>query len=248
MSAESARNDWSYPETSVTLLRTLREARSGVDDAAWARFVDMYGPVVHHLVRLLSPGISYADTDEAVQDVFVKLVDILRSGAYDPSKSKFRTYLSMLARRLLVDRYREAARRQSREVGLDAAEDVSIESDPGKWMDAKWLVACRMAAERRVMEESALSDQSREVWRLVAAEGLSIKEVAKRLGIPANTASKIKRRMETRVSSVLAMMTSDTMAKNCYAGLRIPFPAGKLSETNGTGILTAPFPKKGKPP
>ena len=88
MAMESARNEWSYPETSVTLFRTLREARSGVDDAAWARFVDMYGPVIHHLVRLLSPGISDADTDEAVQDVFVKLVDILRSGAYDPSKSR----------------------------------------------------------------------------------------------------------------------------------------------------------------
>ena len=88
MTEAAARNTWSYPETSATLLRTLREARSGVDDVAWARFVDMYGPVVHHLVRLLSPGISDADTDDAVQDVFVKLVNILRSGAYDPAKGR----------------------------------------------------------------------------------------------------------------------------------------------------------------
>ncbi|MBP5228500.1 MAG: sigma-70 family RNA polymerase sigma factor [Kiritimatiellae bacterium] len=203
MAMESARNEWSYPETSVTLFRTLREARSGVDDAAWARFVDMYGPVIHHLVRLLSPGISDADTDEAVQDVFVKLVDILRSGAYDPSKSRFRTYLSTLSRRLLIDRYRASARRQSREVGLDAAEDVAFESDPGEWMDAKWRVACRMAAERRVMEESAISGQSRAVWRLVVVEGLPVKEAAKRLGIPANTASKIKRRIETHIAALL---------------------------------------------
>ena len=100
----------------MTLLRTLRETRSGVDDAVWARFVDMYGPVVHHLVRLISPGISDADTDEAVQDVFVKLVDILRLGAYDPARSRFRTYLSTLTRRLLIDRYRESARRQGRQV------------------------------------------------------------------------------------------------------------------------------------
>ena len=203
MSADSAGNEWSYPETSVTLFRTLREARSGVDDAAWARFVDLYGPVIHHLVRLLSPGISDADTDEAVQDVFVKLVDILRSGAYDPSKSRFRTYLSTLSRRLLIDRYRASARRQSREVGLDAAEDVAFESDPGEWMDAKWRVACRMAAERRVMEESAISGQSRAVWRLVVVEGLPVKEAAKRLGIPANTASKIKRRIETHIAALL---------------------------------------------
>ena len=197
---------WSYPETSATLLRTLREARSGVDDVAWARFVDMYGPVVHHLVRLLSLGISDADTDDAVQDVFVKLVNILRSGAYDPAKSKFRTYLSALVRRLLIDRYREAAaRRQDRQVELDAAEQIGIDDDPGAWMDAKWRVACHMAAERRVMEESALSEQSRDVWRLLTREGLSVKEVAKRLGMPANTVSKVKCRVETLIDNVLKM-------------------------------------------
>jgi len=201
---EPARSAWSYPETSVTLLRTLREARSGVDDAAWARFVDMYGPVVHHLVRLLSPDMSDSDTDDAVQDVFVKLVNVLRSGAYDPAKSKFRTYLSAIARRLLIDRYRsEAARGLDRHVALEAADDVGAADDPGEWMDAKWRVACRLAAERRVMEESAISAQSRELWRLVSAEGMSVKDAAMRLGIPANTASKAKRRVEALIAAVL---------------------------------------------
>ena len=207
MTNESRRSSaWSYPETSATLLRTLREARSGVDDVAWARFVDMYGPVVHHLVRLLSPGISDADTDDAVQDVFVKLVNILRSGAYDSAKGKFRTYLSTLVRRLLIDRYREAAaRRRDRQVEINVAEEIAVADDPGAWMDAKWRIACRMAAERRVMEESALAEQSREVWRLLSVDGLSVKEAARRLGIPANTVSKIKRRIETRIAAVLAL-------------------------------------------
>ncbi len=199
-----ARSAWSYPETSVTLLRTLREARRGVDDAAWASFVDMYGTVVHHLVRLLSPDMSDSDTDDAVQDVFVKLVNVLRSGAYDPAKSKFRTYLSAIARRLLIDRYRsEAARGLDRHVALEAADDVGAADDPGEWMDAKWRVACRLAAERRVMEESAISAQSRELWRLVSAEGMSVKDAAMRLGIPANTASKAKRRVEALIAAVL---------------------------------------------
>ena len=207
MTNESRRSSaWSYPETSATLLRTLREARSGVDDVAWARFVDMYGPVVHHLVCLLSPGISDADTDDAVQDVFVKLVNILRSGAYDSAKGKFRTYLSTLVRHLLIDRYREAAaRRRDRQVEIEVAEEIAVADDPGAWMDAKWRIACRMAAERRVMEESALAEQSREVWRLLSVDGLSVKDAARRLGIPPNTVSKIKRRIETRIAAVLAL-------------------------------------------
>lgn len=207
MKVESRRSSaWSYPETSATLLRTLREARSGVDDVAWARFVDLYGPVVHHLVRLLSPGISDADTDDAVQDIFIKLIDILRSSAYDSSKSRFRTYLSALARRLLIDRYRAAAaRRADRQVPLEEAADAATVDDPGEWMDAKWRIACRMAAERRVMEESALAEQSREVWRLLSVEGLSVKDAARRLGIPSNTVSKTKRRIETRIAAVLTL-------------------------------------------
>ena len=209
MTDESRRSSaWSYPETSATLLRTLREARSGVDDVAWARFVDMNGPVVCHLVRLLSPGISDADADDAVQDVFVKLVDVLRSGAYDPAKSKFRTYLSTLARRLLIDRYRAAARIEGRTVALDAAEDVASNADPGEWMDAKWRVACRLAAERRVMEESAISGQSRELWRLVSGEGVPVKEAARRLGMAANTASKAKRRIEAMIAAMARMYST----------------------------------------
>ena len=203
---EESKSTWSYPQTSVTLLRTLREAQSGVDDVAWARFVDLYGPVVHHLVRLLSPGISDADTDDAVQDVFVKLVGILRSGAYDPAKSKFRTYLSTLTRRLLVDRYRAAAARHDGEhADIAEMEDLASGDDPGELVDAKWRVACRMAAERRIMEESALSDQSRAAWRLLSGSGLSVKDAARRLGIPANTVSKVKRRMESRIAAMLGM-------------------------------------------
>lgn len=206
MTEEPTRMPWSYPQTSVTLLRTLREAQSGVDDVAWARFVDMYGPVVHHLVRLLSPGISDADTDDAVQDVFVKLVGILRSGAYDPAKSKFRTYLSTLTRRLLIDRYRAAAARHDGEhADIAEMEDLASGDDPGELVDAKWRVACRMAAERRIMEESALSDQSRAAWRLLSGSGLSVKDAARRLGIPANTVSKVKRRMESRIAAMLGM-------------------------------------------
>ena len=206
MTEEPTRIPWSYPQTSVTLLRTLREAQSGVDDVAWARFVDLYGPVVHHLVRLMSPGISDADTDDAVQDVFVKLVDILRSGAYDPAKSKFRTYLSTLTRRLLVDRYRAAAARHDGEhADIAEMEDLASGDDPGELVDAKWRVACRMAAERRIMEESALSDQSRAAWRLLSGSGLSVKDAARRLGIPANTVSKVKRRMESRIAAMLGM-------------------------------------------
>ena len=75
-------------------------------------------------------------------------------------------------------------------------------------MDAKWRVACRLAAERRVMEESAISEQSRELWRLVSGEGVPVKEAARRLGMAANTASKAKRRIEAMIAAMARMYST----------------------------------------
>ena len=206
MEEGESRSAWSYPETSVTLFGKLREARAGVDDAAWARFVDLYGPVVHHLVKLVSPWMQAADVDDAVQDVFVKLVSVLRDGMYDAGKAKFRTFLSTLVRRLVIDRYRaEKVRGEGKRVDVEVLDQVAGGDDPGEVVDAKWRVACRMAAEARIMNESALSAQSRELWRLVTDEGLKVKDAAKRLGIPANTASKVKRRIEAMIAAMLKM-------------------------------------------
>ena len=206
MCSQQTRNEWSYPETSVTLFGKLREAQAGVNDEAWARFVDMYAPVIHHIVRLISPWMQDADVDDAVQDVFVRLVDVLRGGVYDASKAKFRTYLTSMVRHLLVDRYRAArARGEDRRGDPEALEVVPCGDDPGAVVDAKWKVACRMAAEARVMNEFAISESSREIWRLVTVDGMKVKEVAKKLGMPANTVSKSKRRVEAMIARMVEM-------------------------------------------
>ena len=206
MERGESRSAWSYPETSVTLFRKLREARAGVDDAAWARFVDLYAPVLYHLVRLISPWMQDADVDDAVQEVFIKLISVLRGGVDDASKAKFRTFLSTLVRHLLANRYRaEMARGADRRADAEAVDSVAGGDDPGAVIDAKWMAACRLAAEARVMEEFALGAKGREVWRLVSAEGMKVKDAAKLLGIPANTASKTKRRIEAMIAAMMKM-------------------------------------------
>lgn len=55
------------------------------------------------------------------------------------------------------------------------------------------------------MEVAALSEQSRDVWRLLAREGFSVKEAAKRLDMHPNTVSKVKCRVETLIDNVFKM-------------------------------------------
>lgn len=124
----------------------------------------------------------------------------------DADMAKFRTFLSTLVRHLLANRYRaEKARGADRRADEESADSVADGDDPGSVIDAKWIVACRMAAEARVMEGFALGATGREVWRLVSVEGMKVKDAAKRLGIPANTASKTKRRIEAMIAAMVKM-------------------------------------------
>ncbi len=111
---------------------------------------------------------------------------------------------------MLVDRYRsEEARRTQMHVGLDAAMDVPVQDDPAAWIDAKWRIASRQKAEERVLQQSSLSERSRETWRLLAEEGLTVKEAARRLGAPPNTVSKTKRRIEAMIAAAEALYAAD---------------------------------------
>ena len=195
-----------FPDTPRTLIRRIPELSAGKDDGAWERFVDIYEPALRHFVALAAPDMPSADADDIVQDTFIRLVDVLRSGSYDPSRARFRTYLATITRRIVIDRFRRNATQQAiRQSACEAAAfDDNAPPDPAAALDLKWRMACRKAAEERVLTQSALAASSKELWRLVSSEGLSVKEASNTLGIPANTASKVKRRIETMIAAVEA--------------------------------------------
>ena len=93
------------PETPQTLLRKIAEYADGDDAAEWAKFVELYEPVIR-LYIAQSGDVGAADADDIVQDTFIKLVDVLRNGEYKREKGRFRNYLASMVRRLLIDRHR----------------------------------------------------------------------------------------------------------------------------------------------
>lgn len=194
-----------FPRTPETLLRKISELSAGKDEGAWMRFVDLYAPALRSFTIMISPELSEPDVDDVVQETFVRLVDVLRGGKYDPSRSRFRTYLATIVRRLVIDMYRRrSVRREERLTDEKQALFRTGADDPAASIDALWRLSCRKAAEERVLEHSALAPKSKELWRLISEKGLSVKDAAKELGIPANTASKTKRRIEAMIAAVEA--------------------------------------------
>ena len=93
-----------FPDTPQTLLRKIAELAQGDDSAVWSDFVERYLPAVRRFVELQSPRLSPENVEDVVQDIFVKLVDLLRRESYDASQARFRTYLAVLMKRVLIER------------------------------------------------------------------------------------------------------------------------------------------------
>src|SRR3954453_19569686 len=87
--------------TSQSLLERLRRLD---DAAAWARFADLYTPLLYHWARRL--GAQPTDAADLVQGVLATLVQHLPHFRYRPDQS-FRGWL----RSILVNRWRTSRRR-----------------------------------------------------------------------------------------------------------------------------------------
>ncbi len=88
----------SAPTTSVTLLGRLH--RDPADQAAWADFVDRYGPVIFGWCR--GRGLQEAEARDVTQEVLLKVFRNMRAFAYDPARS-FRGWLYTLTRNAWSD-------------------------------------------------------------------------------------------------------------------------------------------------
>ena len=69
-------------------------------------------------------------------------------------------------------------------------------------IDLDWRLAKRRAAVEHVLMKTAVSPQSKAVYRAYVLEGRSIGEVAKAFGIPRNSVSQVKTRLDRLVAAV----------------------------------------------
>lgn len=190
-----------FPDTPATLLKKIAALQSGDDTAVWADFVERYAAPVREFLRLNRPMVSEADLDDLVQDVFIRLVGVLRAEKYDASKARFRTYLAQIMRNLLVDRWREE---RGRECAVGGSPGSLEEADPGLQMDVAWRLAVHRAAVQHVMSVSMLAPLSKEIYRAYVQENGEIGEVAQRFGVTRNQVSQVKTRVEKMIAAVEA--------------------------------------------
>ena len=226
-----------FPTTSTTLIETLAEIDTGVDQAAWCRFFELYQPVMVEFARAKGAG---DDAEDVVQEVFADLVKVFRAGRYVRERGRFRPYLAKMLRNELISRFRRMKSRPDGvavELSADKAsaelrsgvawnphpsneataegispersehcEAMSLEvysmrgaelqeaDDERAW----WLAKHRVAVEH-VLTKTALSEQSRRIYRELLETGDSCADVARRMRLPAATVRQVKSRVSRMI-------------------------------------------------
>ena len=174
------------PQNPEPLLPAIAAGRSD----AVGEFLERYKGLVWWLARQLA---NEAEAEDAVQEIFVELWS--NAARYDPKKSSESAFVSMVARRRLIDRRRRSGRRPV-EASLEVLEYEM--SDRGS---AAIEASAEVSLAREAIEQ--LDEKERNVLSLSVFLGLSHSEIAGQTGLPLGTVKTYVRRGLMRVRETL---------------------------------------------
>ena len=196
-----------FPNTPTALLTRIAADATGEDEAVWTELVELYQPAMRGF--LLKHGAQESDVDDLVQNVFVKLVGILREGKYDKCRGRFRAYLSTLLIHELIGSVRKAqARMEHRRMPVEEDSAV-VEPEVLVAVEREWLSECHETAVRHILENTALAETSKEVFRELERTDDTCEAVARRLGLAASSVRQIKSRISRMVQALEKRMLGD---------------------------------------
>jgi RNA polymerase sigma-70 factor (ECF subfamily) len=162
------------------------------DSGAVQECVDRYGALVQSLARRFCANAHEAE--DAVQEVFIDLWR--KASRYDPRLSAEITFVTMIARRRLIDHSR-----RRKEVAASALVDDEL---PGKLSAAEHeRVDLCDEADQAAKALARLRPEEQRVLKLAIYEGLSHEQIANATELPLGTVKTHVRRGLIRVRELL---------------------------------------------
>lgn len=190
-----------FPETSFTLIAKIKDLAKGQDSAVWNRFWDLYAPAMRAFAAFKG---GEANADDIVMTVLGKLVEVLRSGQFDPAKGSFHSYLAtMIYNEVHMQHRKDEVRKSDAHVPIDETISEALVAPPSTGdVDADWQRAILAAAVEHVLTKTALSDRDRAVYRFYVQEGHTLDEAVEHFHLARNNISQIKTRIEKRIAAI----------------------------------------------
>jgi RNA polymerase sigma-70 factor (ECF subfamily) len=176
---------------------SLIERIANGDRQAVAACIDRYSGLVWSLARRFIA--NEADAEEAVQEVFLELWS--NANRFDPDKAGEATWISLVARRRLIDR----ARRENRTPDSEPLADVEHRLSG----DGHAAIEASAESERVMKVIDSMNPDQRQVVRMSTWLGMTHKAIAEQLDLPLGTVKSHLRRGLERIREQLGVSAND---------------------------------------
>jgi len=163
----------------TTLPQSLLGRVAAGDPSAARQCIAEYGPLVWSIARRMTP--SSSEAEDAVQEIFIELWK--HAGRYDPAQASEPAFVTMIARRRMIDRLRRAERRPQLKPMPDSL--VGEQHDAIERCAEASLAASALAA---------LDPRQRKVLTLAIGHGMTHAEISELTEMPIGTVKSLVRR------------------------------------------------------
>ncbi|MBY6205186.1 sigma-70 family RNA polymerase sigma factor [Halomonas denitrificans] len=167
------------------------------DRSAVSECIDRYSGLVWSLARRFIA--IEADAEEAVQDVFMELWS--KADRFDPDKAAEATFVSMVARRRLIDRGRKESRLPDRQPLADLEQQLS--------KDGHAAIEASVESERVLQAIDRMEPDQRRVLRMATWLGMTHAAIAEETDLPLGTVKSHLRRGLIRIREQLGIAPAD---------------------------------------
>ena len=188
----------------TTRSSVLAAVKDTGNEAAWARFFDLYAGFVFAIAR--SKGLTSEDADDIVQGVFSELVRKMPTFEYDRAKGKFRSYLLGLINWRVLDKLK-ADKRESERNETYRKEAKSVPVSEAAFIDQEWQNAAFNEALRRLQEEARPDHFAAFVESTV--EGIDTETVMRLHGLTRDNLYQIRARFTAKLKTLVATIRTE---------------------------------------
>ena len=162
------------------------------DRRAVAHCIEEYSGLVWSLARRFIANES--DAEEAVQEIFLEIWST--AARFDPARSGEATYISMIARRRLIDQVRKSGREPGKEPLQDHEQDLS--------RDGQVALESAVDTSRVLQLIETMDPPQDEILRMSTWLGMSHAAIASQTELPLGTVKSHLRRGLLRIREQLA--------------------------------------------
>ena len=179
-----------FHSTSETLIQRVKKR---IDQKSWEEFVHYYKPFIYRVVKVSIQG--HHDCEDLVQKILLTCWEKLPDFEYRPGESRFRTWLCVIARNMIMRFVRDAGRYNNRINNLEEAQEETnaeiLRIEEEEWQ----LYISNMAWEniKKDFEGNALD------CFMMMSEGLSANSVAEKLDISPGSVYVLKKRVAEKL-------------------------------------------------